>query len=366
MKVERIDVLIKSKKEVVDFPCAFKFANNTLVLTFHRGQHYGDPPERPVAAISRDWGNTWADLPQDNPLSDSVENSGLVGEMHDGSIIYVDTFPKEAPFSWDPKYLPYHAKRMTTKQTWRVRRFAADTKLAEEWEMHLQGQPWADKPVTYELYGSILELPDGDWLAPFLVHREPYRIETVNGKRHGIVTATVMIGRSSDHGRTFKYVTHFDPYGENGEKIGSEGCCEPDIARLPNGDIICVMRTGSEDASTLHLARSTDGGKTWTKPESIGWPGVKPKLRVLANGVVVITTGRGPFGHPFVTSVILSVDGTGKHWEAPFNFYTGPGCNYTWNLDARRKTGGLLFQFRVGKTCGDLRTSISINSPGRD
>ena len=26
---------------------------------------------------------------------------------------------------------------------------------------------------------------------------------------------------------------------------------------------------------------------------------------------------------------MLSLDGTGRHWEPPFCFHTGPGCSYT-------------------------------------
>ena len=28
---------------------------------------------------------------------------------------------------------------------------------------------------------------------------------------------------------------------------------------------------------------------------------------------------------------------TGERWEAPFNFHTGPGCSYTWNLERNGK-----------------------------
>jgi len=52
----------------------------------------------------------------------------------------------------------------------------------------------------------------------------------------------------------------------------------------------------------------------------------------LPNGVLTCAAGRGGYGHPQVTHVMISVDGTGNHWEAPFGFHTGPGCSYTSTL----------------------------------
>jgi hypothetical protein len=87
------------------------------------------------------------------------------------------------------------------------------------------------------------------------------------------------------------------------------------------------MRTGSY--SPMFQTRSTDGGHTWSVPTMTGWQAVKPRLQVLPNGVVACASGRGAYGHPQVTHVMLSLDGTAQHWEAPFCFHTGPGCSYT-------------------------------------
>ena len=106
-----------------------------------------------------------------------------------------------------------------------------------------------------------------------------------------------------------------------------EGLTEADLVVASNGDILCVNRTGSY--SPMWQTRSTDGGHTWGTPEPLGWQGVKPRLEVLPNGVLACAAGRGGYGHPQVTHVMLSLDGTGNHWEAPFYFHTGPGCSYT-------------------------------------
>ena len=72
-----------------------------------------------------------------------------------------------------------------------------------------------------------------------------------------------------------------------------------------------------------------DRRRTWTTPVSTGWPQVKPCLRLLESGVLACVSGRGLYGQPQVTHVMLSLDGTGEHWEYPFAFHTGPGCSYT-------------------------------------
>ena len=103
------------------------------------------------------------------------------------------------------------------------------------------------------------------------------------------------------------------------------------MAVLANGDILCVMRTGPR--SPMYQARSRDGGHTWSEPRSIGWPGVKPCLRLLQNGVLACSAGRGMYGQPQITHAMFSLDGTGETWEYPFAFHTGPGCFYTSNME---------------------------------
>ena len=52
-------------------------------------------------------------------------------------------------------------------------------------------------------------------------------------------------------------------------------------------------------------------------------------MTLLPNGVLACASGRGAYGHPQITHVMLSLDGDGEHWEAPFAFHTRGGCSYT-------------------------------------
>jgi len=71
---------------------------------------------------------------------------------------------------------------------------------------------------------------------------------------------------------------------------------EHSLAVMPNGDLVCVMRTvlGDRPGCTMYLAaaRSTDRGFTWTRPSEIAPFSVTPILMTLANGSVAAVYGR--------------------------------------------------------------------------
>ena len=82
--------------------------------------------------------------------------------------------------------------------------------------------------------------------------------------------------RSTDRGRNWDYraTVAYDP------AVGSESFCEPDLLRLPDGDILCFMRTGGcawpKYITPLYMNVSKDDGKTWSKPAPIADRGVWP------------------------------------------------------------------------------------------
>ena len=93
VELERIDVLIKSNDEIVNFPRLVKLQDDKLVLPYGRGRHGGD--ESRLAAYSEDGGRTWHDFPPDSPWNDKVSTAGVLGYLRDGSIGYIDVFPLE-------------------------------------------------------------------------------------------------------------------------------------------------------------------------------------------------------------------------------------------------------------------------------
>jgi hypothetical protein len=124
---------------------------------------------------------------------------------------------------------------------------------------------------------------------------------------------------STDRGKTWEYLSTvaYDP------NIGLESFCEADLLTLPNGDILCFMRTGGSGGkyTPLYLSRSANDGKTWSKPQAIADRGVWPNTCRLRNGVIVCTYGRPG------NWLAFSLD-EGKTWTGHFCFYNGPTTSY--------------------------------------
>ena len=319
VSVERCEVLLRSN-EILNFPRIIELEGDRLVLAYGRGRH-GGAESRPVA-ISEDSGKTWVDAPSDFPMADNVQTSGIMGYLSDGTIAYIDVFPLNA--KWSRADGPYHRVAKVEDPIFRFRRFSKKAELLEDSTFKILNLPW--KTASYELYGTLLELDNGDFLTAFEA-----QIGTPPETRYNFATFVV---RSTDGGKTFEHVWTFCPEID-GKPTGDEGFCEPDMAVLANGDILCIMRTGSR--SPMYQSRSTDGGWTWSEPTSIGWPGVKPHLRLLSNGVLACSSGRGMYGQPQITYATFNIDGTGEVWEYPFAFHTGPGCSYTSNMEREGK-----------------------------
>ena len=140
--------------------------------------------------------------------------------------------------------------------------------------------------------------------------------------------------------------------------LGQEGFCEPTIALLPDGDLSCIARagtyvaetgpsdsyhdlanaivkddgkyytTGPEPCKPLYIARSTDGGQTWSPPEPMAEArGACPRLLLLSNGVLALSYGR--LARPSQGDAItFSADG-GRTWTKPVTLFSGLCSGYT-------------------------------------
>ncbi len=142
------------------------------------------------------------------------------------------------------------------------------------------------------LFGrSIVVLDNGEWLSSmygwFHGDAEP------DHYRKGGTMRRSYIGRSTDQGRSWDYLSTvaYRPF------LGNEGYSELVIRRLPNGDVLALVRTGGNSKGTwqdnpLMMSRSRDGGRTWSPVKRTGVEGVWPDLCVLSDGVLVCSTGR--------------------------------------------------------------------------
>jgi hypothetical protein len=126
--------------------------------------------------------------------------------------------------------------------------------------------------------------------------------------------------RSTDRGKTWDYLATvaYDP------QIGCESFCEADLLTLPNGNILCFMRTGGNPpkyTTPLYLSESADDGKTWSTPWAIADRGVWPNACRMQSGVLAVTYGRPD------NWVAFSLD-DGKTWVGHTCIYQGNTTSY--------------------------------------
>ena len=178
--------------------------------------------------------------------------------------------------------------------------------------------------------------------------------------------------KSTDNGHTWEEVNCLPFYPENEphpEAKKFEGYGENDITVTPDGSLIRLIRTGGNFPCLF--TRSTDGGKTWSKPTEFDDHGVWPCLRTLKCGVTLATYGR-----PGVWLRATS-DPSGVKWEEPIELVHSDGfkepsresvlvratCGYTNMIALDDHTAALIYSdFRVKDETGSPRKCIMVRT----
>ncbi|MGH9344911.1 MAG: sialidase family protein, partial [Terriglobia bacterium] len=119
---------------------------------------------------------------------------------------------------------------------------------------------------------------------------------------------------SVDGGHTWHYYSTIASPSEilpqaEWDKKRFEGPNESSIIRLADGELMVVFRVGSYLGWHLRRAYSRDNGRTWTKPDVLPAYSVEPRMLRIANGTIVLATGR-PGIHLW-----LSTDARARTWQ---------------------------------------------------
>ncbi|MEE3368798.1 MAG: exo-alpha-sialidase [Planctomycetota bacterium] len=164
---------------------------------------------------------------------------------------------------------------------------------------------------TWPIFSDkIIQLPNGDLLT------------AMQGLFKGDSKGRTIICVSRDQGHKWRYyaTVAYDPQDPNPDLPGQYlGFCEPTLALLSNGQMICVMRTQyahpPAEYKPMAICRSDDQGKTWTKPVATEphLMNISPTLATLDNGVVACQYGRPGF------HVAFSLD-HGHTWRDRISF----------------------------------------------
>ena len=204
---------------------------------------------------------------------------------------------------------------------------------------------------------DFLTMPNGDLIAAVMANFEAdTRFTTTRIKWRSILIRSVDDGASWDYVSTIASMASLEADDPSVLDGIPQGFAEPSIALLPDGDLVCALRTGvnatpvgpvdsyhdlrftdlkdgqyhtTSEARTqpLYVARSTDGGETWCKQERIdSAAGGCPRLLALSNGVLALAYGRT--ARPSQGgSIQFSVDG-GHTWGNETVVYPGMSSGY--------------------------------------
>ena len=172
-------------------------------------------------------------------------------------------------------------------------------------------------PIVW--WGNMKQLADQSLLAGMY----PSIYEDSLGK---VMPGGISFYRSEDEGNSWLIRGRIPFLPDGIANLRGENCyTEPSFEILADSTLICVMRSGSH--SPLYRSFSSDLGVTWTSPQPFTPNGVKPRLMLLRNGVLVLASGR-----PGV-QLRFSFDGKGVCWSDPIDMIPFMNIDRSYNLN---------------------------------
>jgi len=195
------------------------------------------------------------------------------------------------------------------------------------------------------VYRTILQMPDGSWLMTMYGNFEEDRLppQDRDSQQETKFMMRTFIVTSTDEGRSWHFLSSV-AVPKSGEPIG-EGFVEPAIARLNDGRLLCIMRTGHH--YPLYASWSADSGKTWTPPLYTGLDrACDPCLIKLRDGRVALSWGRR---YPEGWSKISS--------EGDQSLFKYPGEGYT-NLAISDDGGAKWTTSKIAQRTGSCYSTI--------
>ena len=149
------------------------------------------------------------------------------------------------------------------------------------------------------------------------------------------IDGDVACHRSTDFGRSWHLEGRisYEPDARSDPQASArtQGFTEPGSVLLADGTLLVMLRTTDGlGVGPLYSSRSTDLGKTWSKPVLVNASGVMPRLLRLGNGVLVLSYGRPG------AELRFNYDGRGTTWSEPLKLLPltsadvqADSCGYT-------------------------------------
>ena len=305
-------VICKEPGRYIGWPSIAKAANGDILVVFSgdRDEHVC-PYGKTQLVSSSDNGTTWSDpvTITDTPMDD--RDAGIVIAA-DGTVI-VSWFTLDIQPNG-----PWLSKHYTPE-------------LREKWQLTVDKISDAERKY-WTVPGVTDNAGRGHWIRRSHDHGvtwdEP--IQVTGNTPHGPIllsdTRLLMIGNdayhrqardshvvfeeSSDNGLTWRIISRFPMYLENGMEFN-----EPHIAEVEPGKLVALLRTGGAPEKMggfLWQAESDDGGFTWSAPHITNVKGYPPHLLKLLTGELLVVYGYR--WEPCAEKVCLSYD-NGRHWD---------------------------------------------------
>lgn len=256
-KIEKMDLLalqqvvVSESQEHLAFPSIEKLSSGELVCVFRRGRGHVSPDGNILLSRSNTNGYSWT--PPDTIISTRLDcRDPSIMELSDGTLLLnffqskYDTSGKIiGPFG------VFVSRSYDGGQTW----YTPKMVILEDYD-------WVATS------SRIIETKDGALLLP------------VYGAREGQKSAALVVV-SRDFGRTWNetHVIAFD-------STGVIAFQEPALVQLPDGRILCVMRTAG-DGHFQYQSYSGDGGKTWSRFRRMNVQGQAAGLLMTKDNILV-------------------------------------------------------------------------------
>ncbi len=304
VELVRRDVLLSNSglygipDEQLHFPYLYESDNGNWYMTYREGPHFEStfgPGNRVQCIQSRDRGRTW--LPWMGLQVEPFLRQFFVTRLQDGGLI-----------SYRCGMTSLHeSSNGTLKGTAIILRSQDEGATWSRHDVPVTNLPFSLDSQLISLWGHVVEMPDGRLLWP-AYSREG---NTISG-----------IVQSIDGGDRFDWLANVCEANTVGERR------EPGLIRLPSGELLALIRCGTQPARPMVEVRSSDEGQTWSSPRRLARPGVCPQVMMLGNGVLVCSYGTRRYMH-----VMASWDGAGRQWSEPLVLYEGQTSGYS-NLQA--------------------------------
>lgn len=291
------------------FPGLARLSDGRIQVSFHveadSATAYGLPPAR---AVSADEGLTWTMQPRENagegvamawqtpplllPNGDRIASRQL--RSRPVSDFTLPERPALSVQSYGQRHDYYRLEDLPANAAggWMLNRQQAG-QPAPEPEQAVVRLPGALRcatsgVLTFPWFHEMFLAPDGAVWSVNYDHR------IADDRPQDKICAKIL--RSTDHARSFDLWSEI-PYAPDRaadpKADKRDGFTEPTVCFMPDGSVFCLLRTtDGNGVGPMYWARSTDNGRTWTKPAVFDDLGVWPQMLTLKNGVTLVVYGR--------------------------------------------------------------------------